>query len=396
MFSSRDRPTRLCATRLHLLLVVALLHEDMAQIRDMHDSGKTCAGGAGGEVYNSEGPVKDRRGSLLQVKRTKPPEPSTVSEELHAMETYGGAKEAHVSQLGAALESHISRLGEAAVAKIEHWTGRRVPKLFILTLVFLTVVVTLLFLFSSRVEQTESRGIGQEGRIEKVRGNEFNNASLMPPTNTVRSAPPSLQNLRRQGIPMAISRHLCAGLVVPQGNECVLAVPFLPETISPGRNTIPLIVQDFEGAPVIQADVVMPRSASTSDPHHPFIVLRAGPQSRSHLLAYCKCGHDFATRKVAYLHDGQDQLFAQISKDYSSCYILSANRAGLQYYLEGNVKHQAVRVTNEDQRIMAETSSEAVPFDASSRSFYKLRVAGNVDVGLILCALFSMDFLERS
>merc|ERR1719316_2047921 len=84
---------------------------------------------------------------------------------------------------------------------------------------------------------------------------------------------PSSQGALTMG---ATSRHLCPGLVVPHGNECILAVPFLPLTHSPGRDMAPLNVQDLDGKSVIQADVVMPHSARATDPQRPIVVLRAG------------------------------------------------------------------------------------------------------------------------
>jgi len=161
-----------------------------------------------------------------------------------------------------------------------------------------------------------------------------------------------------------------------------------------------LNVQDLDGKSVIQADVVMPQSARASDPQRALVVLRAGSAPRvgnqlaAPLLAYCKASHDLGSRKIVYIYDGRDELFAQISKDRGR-YVLTSGRVGFQLFFEGDILHHAVQVMNEQELVVSETSSAVTSFNPGG-SYFKLRVASNVDVGLILCALFSMDFLEHS
>lgn len=396
---------------------------------ESQEPGSTCEA----EKLSSE----ERQGSLLQVNSKTQSvhheqKPTVVREERHAKKNAGAEHvtemqhEMQHAKVAAALEkAHSEKPAEGGshtvlltMAKtVEHRTGLKLPTFFILVIVFAIIVVCVM-LAAARHDHADSRGIGEEGRAGNLKGNGLRSATSMPPTNTVRqtysSYPGTAHSLAtnqgvspvaagrmppHQGLPMISSRHLCPGLVVPVGNECILAVPFLPLTHSPGRDMMPLRVQDLDGKPVIEAEVAMAHSARATDPQRPIVVLRAGspvPAARAApLLAYCKGSHDMGQRKIVYIYDGQDQPFAQISKDFTNRYILSANRVGLTYLLEGDILHHSVNVTNENHQVVAETASEVMPFNPTG-SYYKLRVASNVDVGLVLCALFSMDFLERS
>lgn len=211
---------------------------------------------------------------------------------------------------------------------------------------------------------------------------------------------PSLPNLP---MPTQTTRHLCPGLVVPHGNECILAVPALPDTGGqPGQEVASLNVQDLDGKSVIQAEVVLPNStrASVAMTQRPLVVLRAGSvpraagQQAQPLLAYCKASHEVGARKSVYIYDARDELFAQVVKDSGiGRYILTSGRISLRLSFEGDILKHVVNVTNEHRQTVAETAPATMPFNPTG-NFYKLRVVSNVDVGLILCALFAIGCME--
>lgn len=232
------------------------------------------------------------------------------------------------------------------------------------------------------------------------------------PAPSMRQIPPGVPSPRppfraEDGLgSVIVDKHLCPGLVVPHGNECILAVPVLPVHSAVPRETACLNVQDLEGKSVIQAEVALPPSARGGYPGkaRPLVSLRAGPvtprpgapQQPQPVLAYCKAAPDQGDRKRVYIYDNRDELFAQITKDSSmNCYVLSSGRTGLAISFEGDPLRHTVNVTNDQRQLLAETTPWTAAFDAAG-TYYKLRVVSNVDVGLMICALFSIDCMELS
>lgn len=196
-------------------------------------------------------------------------------------------------------------------------------------------------------------------------------------------------------LPAVAAKQLCPGLVVPDGNECVLAVPVMPLEGSMSEDMATLNVQDLEGKPIIQVDVVMPHSVRARDTQRAIVVLRVGSARGAPLLAYCKAGHEIGSRRTVYFYNEHDELFSQIAKMNDNWYVLKRTADGVQLFFEGDILNHAVTVTNERSLVVSESSSTVFPFNPEG-SYYKLRAAANVDIGLILCALFSMHFLETS
>lgn len=209
---------------------------------------------------------------------------------------------------------------------------------------------------------------------------------------------------RREVLPLVASQHLCPGLVVPAGNECILAVPTLRHVGVPLRDRVAFNIQDLDGKSVIHAEVVAPAWVNIQESgieQRPMLVLRAGlvPGSGARapppLLAYCKAGQEAGERRNVYIYDARDELFAHISKDRNSHtrYVLTSGRIGLQLIFEGDFENRRVHVTNERQQFLSETEACRMSFDPTG-SYYKLRVVADVDVGLMLCALIAIDHME--
>jgi len=381
-----------------MLLFEILSCAKVVQTQELADSGciaETAQAGSNGWSRPCEDTRVATGGSMLQV---------TSKTQLQTFE----------AQTAKMFFSGSSITALASFLDVVHSHSVRTPT-FLLVILFLSLVCVCFMLLASRgVGDKDSRYIGQEGRAGPLKGTGIFSASSLPPASYTRppvqsghdllaigSSPGSARRLpSQQGLPMVASKHLCPGLVVPHGNECILAVPVMPSA-SLSRDMATLNVQDLEGKPVIQADVVMPLSARASDPQRALVVLRAGSAPRvsnqmaAPLLAYCKASHDIGSRRIVYIYDGRDELFAQLSKETSNRYVLSRSADAVLLFLDGDIIHHAVTVTNEQSLVVSESSSTVMSFNPGG-SYYKLRVAANVDVGLILCALFSMDFLERS
>jgi len=231
------------------------------------------------------------------------------------------------------------------------------------------------------------------GRSGLSRGNS-------PPRTAPEPAPAAPTPPRENGAPTVVARHLCPGLVVPRGNECLLAVPTLAAVGMPLRDHAGFDVKDLHGKPVIHCEVARPDW--TVGGRRPIVVLRAAavPEgaprgSSSALLAYCKAGRESGMRRSTYIYDARDELFAHITKDPDSpAYVLTSGHIGLHLVFDGNFDEHAVNVTNESREQLADTEPCQMNFDPSG-NYVKLRVVSNVDVGIMLCGLLAIDHMEQ-
>jgi len=190
-------------------------------------------------------------------------------------------------------------------------------------------------------------------------------------------------------------RQLCGGLVVPHGTVCVLAVPSLPSTKMALRDTASLDVQTLDGNSIIQAEVVMPNSDKAG--RHPLVALCVpglSSQQAPRVLAYCRASHDFPSQKSVCIYDSRNAFFAHVYEGSGiPRYVLTGDCDSMEFFFEGDLQRRAVKVRSGKGQVLAETT----PVVSSSKgSHYRLRVVSNVDVGLVLCALFAIDCMEMS
>jgi len=205
----------------------------------------------------------------------------------------------------------------------------------------------------------------------------------------------------------SIETYLCPGLVVPAGNECVLALPTLSASSCD--------VRDSEGKTLLKAEVTPPVwDAQGSD--LPLVVLRAAPLSHrmpeisgpGQLLAYCKVGPVLEGRRAVCVYNNRDELFAHITKvtpvnqvqtarqrGPQSCYVLTRSRTRLRVHFDGNFAVHSVSITNERKEYMAHTEPVKMAW-ATKGAYYQLTVSSNVDVGLVVCSLLAIDQMAAS
>lgn len=206
------------------------------------------------------------------------------------------------------------------------------------------------------------------------------------------------------GMGDALSGQLCPGLVVPPGNECVVAVPLQDRGYVPGGGSS-FSVRELSGTPVIQVETSVPQWGG--GPGKPMVQLRAAHGQRP-LIASCRAATEGpGGRRSAYVHDVADGLFAHVTKVLTQgagattggalsrpCYVLTSGRVALQLLFDGDFAGHRVKVTDEDRRILADSEPQTMKFDRTN-TYYRLRVSEGVDVGLVLCALLSIEQLER-
>jgi hypothetical protein len=218
--------------------------------------------------------------------------------------------------------------------------------------------------------------------------------------------PQPVQSLHppRQGeTPGSSRRHLCPELVVPRGSECVLAVRTL---VSARLQQVEFDILDVNGKPVLRVEV-SPQFASHSRPwptqlqRSPTVTLKSLHPREStggFVLCYCcnvtKEDEGFGSKRNVYIYKDDDELFAHLMKDeIRKRYVLTSGRLGLQLLFEGNFEEHAVDVSNESRELLAATEPGVMDFDPINK-YYKLRVAADVDVGLVLSGLLAIDQME--
>lgn len=294
--------------------------------------------------------------------------------------------------------------------------------LFILCNVFLcALVIGICFLWNSRGSDEEklswpdsdkaagkqrtvdNRGIGA---LEERRSQALGQKQA-PSARSLNGAQREARTPRDSSLntPSGTSRQLCPELVVPLGSECILAVRCL---VTSQTQQCEFDVLDINGKAVLKVEVTpqsaLPRGSHGAPQKSPTITLKAlQPReiTGGMVLAYC-CSHfraddawnGSAGKRNVCIYSESDELFAHIVKDEARHrYVLTSGRPGLQLLFEGNFEERAVDVANDSRELLAATEPCAMPFDPMHK-YYKLRVAADVDVGLVLCGLLAIDQIE--
>lgn len=241
---------------------------------------------------------------------------------------------------------------------------------------------------------------------------EFSPAGEHPPRGSIPHVPTprsaSFESAGQVPVPIEAPRYLCPALVVPRENECLLAVPTLVSLraahgVSPHH--LSFEVKDTAGKAVIGVQFVPPDMPSDLGGFGPsgrtILVLRPagtpGMQMSKDPLATCKLGQEATGVQHVNIYDARNELYAHMVRVSSvgsrPFYQLTSGRSGLQLQFSGNFDEHAATVTNESQQQLASTEPSAMVFDQAG-SYYKLRAASLVDVGLLLCGLFTVSHLE--
>lgn len=245
-------------------------------------------------------------------------------------------------------------------------------------------------------------------------------SNLSPGSGRLSGYPPIKQNPGPQKEPymdspqadmgsaqMAPMRALCPELIVPRGSECILVVHYLP----PGqKDQVEFDILDINGEPVLKVEVAPapPQSGSRQNPkqpgsqrsRNPTVILKSlQPRETTggFIFAYCRIttkDDDTGTRQQnVYIYKEDDELYAHLMKDDTrKRYVLTSGHHGLQLLFEGNFEEHVVNVTNEAGERVAATEPRVMHFDPTK--YYKLRVAANADVGLVLCGLLMINQME--
>lgn len=194
------------------------------------------------------------------------------------------------------------------------------------------------------------------------------------------------------------SQHLCQGLVVPSGSECVLAVR-LPQGVAWAEAQAD--VMDLTGRAVLAATLKPGAQASSREPAVVLKPTSTTPNATvaNQVLARCYASRGSDGEIGMDICKANGEVYARLERDSSRPrYVMTkkAPNANTPHLLfDGIFKEHAVLVSD---GIQAEPTADVEPCSMSfdpTGNFYRLRVSSDVDVGLMICCLLSIDELVR-
>lgn len=229
---------------------------------------------------------------------------------------------------------------------------------------------------------------------------------------------PSLQApLSSQSVATSSGRSLCPELVVPDGNECVLAMPLYQG----GRESGDLMIADKHGSPLLR---VSSESTSTPSASAPFasasksvgsqpsfarlVLLSAENGNR---LAHCDIrlpggsgdGRDPRCTIFTSTGDIHASLWEPLGGDRAGASIAGGSPSMRSYIIglhgdatrrlqvNGDIGRHDLKIIDTSSALVATVEpGDDFKFDKRGGQFYKLRVAPQGDAGLIIMALLAI------
>lgn len=182
----------------------------------------------------------------------------------------------------------------------------------------------------------------------------------------------------------------CPDLIVPAGCECILIVPSRP------KRGEPFNITDNNGSTVL----TVTDDESSAGSAFPRRALVAGG------LVLAKCGRAESSVPSSMLRaidfeliSSKGDVWAELkyepregSEEQDRCTIKS--KTGRQLLVMGSVRHNALNVTDQHGGLLATTEpmTSTGPVGHAPGTIFRLRIAPQADVGLVLCALICPAF----
>jgi hypothetical protein len=194
--------------------------------------------------------------------------------------------------------------------------------------------------------------------------------------------------------------HLCPGLVVPKRTECLLAVQVC------GSSTRDIL--DLTGHPVLKVEVNKTAhqqlSATKGIVSEPVVILKTPcdpSRSRSahgEALIYCYLQPQADGRNQINLCNPGGRLFCQLLRDpvRKRFVLLDAEHGEVNMVFDGTFKEEHMLLITDDnqEESLADAEQWSMPFDQAGQ-YFRLRVSPNVDAGIVLCCLFSIEVIKN-
>jgi len=318
----------------------------------------------------------------------------------------------------------VSR-GEAAVNQLIHTAPRAFLELsvgksshVVITLIFLVLCVSLCA-FACWTLKNNPEGEGIRASLSRVA-----RVSAPKPQDDIGNAPGALGAAFTRKTRHTISQtrgsqvqgqvaQLCPSLVVPAGMQCVNVVRLAKSTPNQ-RHTVgdlAIDILDTHGKSVLTAQVKRPvpwcRMAATRLPDVPdsscvpAISLRVPEPSTGNQTVVATCYASVSPedeQKRMRIYNANGLFFGHLSRDSQSSdeehrYVFRGNSVQSHISFQGAFADHNVTATNQGQEIVAHTQPCSMSI-APTGVFYRVTVMGGMDVGIILCALLSIDEME--
>mmetsp|Transcript_140039 Transcript_140039/g.254823 ORF Transcript_140039/g.254823 Transcript_140039/m.254823 type:complete len:499 (+) Transcript_140039:15-1511(+) len=200
------------------------------------------------------------------------------------------------------------------------------------------------------------------------------------------------------GALMSTRNHLCPGLVVPPGKDCVLALPTFRTLNVFSRNSVVFSVRDLNGSSMIQGEIFAEQWSPNGVGGQPVARLcmttpsgESGPE-----LASVKASVKTGGARSAYIYDGQGYIFAHFARDpFRNSYVLTSLHIDQQVHFVGDFTAQHGTITSDINEPMAEVDPCHLYFDPAGEHF-RIRIYSEVDACLILCGLLAIQHIEAA
>lgn len=192
---------------------------------------------------------------------------------------------------------------------------------------------------------------------------------------------PTQQDLK----PGAVEDALCPSLLVPSGSEFVFVIK---EVIGAGRQEEAFNVVDMKG-------VALTRVVVSETGPHPGILLQTLREKKPLCFVNTmRCFESDPKRRSLEICRPTGEVFGTMARDGSGGRygIWHANTRLKLLTFHGDFRDHAINVVNGQNQLICATEKCTVEFD--SAPCVQVRVAPDVDAGLVMCGLFGIDKLE--
>lgn len=277
-----------------------------------------------------------------------------------------------------------------------HARLQREPQAFTIIVVALVVLMTVALGTFVHFIYMHQQDDGPSPPQQEVR----TRALKQPPSSRPSGGTPMQSQRSSRGSARGDSALLCPELVVPDGTECVLAVPVVSGPVMEAVSSFG--VCDKKGKALLNVAVdVSPSSEAPAGHAFERIMLMSSKSNGGH-LAYCELlipmnrSATASTRCMVFKQEGN--LFARLDMIAKSTtpngeyehYMLKGASGGWQLDFYGSLVDRTFNVTNDQSQLLATAEQSDFSFGRGGQ-YYQLRVAPLADAGLILCALLALD-----
>lgn len=193
----------------------------------------------------------------------------------------------------------------------------------------------------------------------------------------------------------ASSVDLCPGLVVPEGNDCVLALPRFSTLIVPPEGSALFAVRDLNGYCMVQGEIFDSQRSRGGQLPVARLCMNTPSGEPGAVLASVRASGDTGNVRSAYIYNGKGDIFAHVARDpFRNCYVLTSSHipcTQVNFAIDPLFQHG--KITGDGGERMADFDLCHLNFEPAGEHF-RIRVFSQVDVSIVLCGLLAIQHLE--